>query len=134
MTRRLEEFVADEGTLARFLHDYVGDGQSVLSQTLAQRLGEGSELFKKLSPTEKDGLVQILESRLGEVMQANQRELSKALDPLAKDGAVARMLRSLREELESADKDRATQLQKAIAALDANDENSLMSRLVRETG
>ena len=46
---------------------------------------------------------------------------------------MARFLRSLREELKGADEDRAKQLSAALAALDANDENSLICRLARET-
>jgi len=57
----------------------------------------------------------------------------RALDPLAEDGAVARFLRSLREEIKGADQDRQKQFSAALAALDANDETSLINRLVRET-
>ena len=67
------------------------------------------------------------------MMQNNHAELAGALDPLTEDGAVARFLKSLREELKGADVDRAQQLQTALAALNANDETSLISRLVRET-
>jgi hypothetical protein len=56
------------------------------------------------------------------------------LDPLEKDGAVGRFLRSLREELQTADDDRAKQLAAALAALDANDETSLLNRLVSPSG
>src|SRR5690606_34774287 len=57
----------------------------------------------------------------------------RALDPLAEDGAVARFLKSLRDELKGADEDRAKQLAAALAALDANDDTSLISRLARDT-
>jgi hypothetical protein len=90
-------------------------------------------LFKKLSPTDSDGLVKILEAQLRVVMSQGHAEFVRALDPLAEDGAVARFLRSLREELRGADEDRQKQLSAALAALDANDEGSLLSRLVRET-
>jgi hypothetical protein len=66
-------------------------------------------------------------------MNDGHAELVRALDPLAVDGAVARFLKSLREELKSADEDRAKQLASALNALDANDQNSLINRLVRET-
>jgi len=78
----------------------------VLAETLARQVGERSELFRKLSPTESDGLVKVLEWQLREVMDQGHGELGKARDPLAEDGAVARFLRSLREELKSADEDR----------------------------
>jgi hypothetical protein len=67
------------------------------------------------------------------VMGSEHAELVRALDPLEEDGAVARFLRSLHEELQTADEDRAKQLAAAMAALNANDENSLLSRLMRET-
>lgn len=133
VTQRLAAFVDDDGLLARLLDKYLGPQNSVLTEALARQVGESSPLFKKLSPTESDGLVKILEGQLQIVMNQGHAELVRALDPLAEDGAVARFLRSLREELKGADEDRAKQLSAALAALDANDEGSLLSRLVRET-
>jgi hypothetical protein len=133
VTRRLEAFVDDEGILARLLDRFLGPTNSVLAAALAKQVGEASPLFRKLSTTESDGLVKVLEAQLRSVMDDSHTELLRALDPLAEDGAVARFLRSLREELKGADEDRQRQLSAAVAALDANDEDSLLSRLVRET-
>jgi hypothetical protein len=133
VTQRLSAFVDDHGVLARLLDKYLGPQNSVLTDALARQVGESSPLFKKLSATESDGLVKILECQLQVVMNQGHAELVRALDPLAEDGAVARFLRSLREELKGADEDRANQLSAALAALDANDESSLLSRLMRET-
>jgi hypothetical protein len=133
VTQRLEAFVDDQGALAQLLDRHLGPRNSVLAETLARQVGERSELFRKLSPTESDGLIKTLEGQLSEIMRRGHGELLKALDPLAEGGAVARFLKSLREELDCAEADRAGQLSKALAALDANDESSLISRLVRET-
>ena len=133
VTQRLSAFVDDHGVLARLLEKYLGPQNSVLAEALARQVGETSPLFKKLSPTESTGLVKVLEGQLRTVMGEGHAELVRALDPLAEDGAVARFLRSLREELKGADEDRQRQLSAALAALDANDEGSLLSRLVRET-
>lgn len=131
--QRLEAFVADEGVLARLLEKYLAPQGSVLAEALARQVGETSPLFRKLSPTESDGLVKMLEAQLAEVMSRGHDHLVRALDPLAEDGAVARFLRSLRAELKGADEGRQQQLSAALSALDANDEASLLSRLVRET-
>lgn len=131
--QRLTAFVDDQGVLARLLEKYLSPNNSVLAQTLARQVGESSPLFKKLSPNDSDGLVQVLEVQLRQVMADEHDEMVRALDPLAEDGAVARFLKSLREELKGADEDRAKQLESALAALNANDENSLISRLVRES-
>jgi len=133
VTLRLSAFVDDHGVLARLLEKYLGPQNSVLAEALAKQVGETSPLFKKLSPTESTGLVKVLEAQLRAVMGEGHAELVRALDPLAEDGAVARFLKSLREELKDADEDRQKQLSAAVAALDANDESSLLSRLVRET-
>jgi hypothetical protein len=133
VTQRLSAFVDDHGVLARLLEKYLGPQNSVLAEALAKQVGETSPLFKKLSPTDSTGLVKMLEAQLREVMGEGHAELVRALDPLVEDGAVARFLKSLREELKDADEDRQKQLSAALAALDANDENSLLSRLVRET-
>lgn len=133
VTQRLSAFVDDHGVLARLLEKYLGPQNSVLAEALAQQVGETSPLFKRLSPTDSTGLVKVLEGQLRAVMEEGHAELVRALDPLAEDGAVARFLKSLREELKCADEDRQKQLSAALAALDANDEESLLSRLVRET-
>jgi hypothetical protein len=133
VTQRLAAFVHDEGVLARLLEKYLAPQNSVLAQTLARQVGESSPLFRKLSPTDSEGLVKVLETQLRRVMSDGHAELVHALDPLAEDGAVARFLKSLREELKGADEDRAKQLASALNALDANDQDSLINRLVRET-
>jgi hypothetical protein len=133
VTQRLAAFVDDQGVLARLLDKYLAPQNSVLAQTLAREVGESSPLFRKLSPTDSEGLVKVLEAQLRGVMNDGHAELVRALDPLAEDGAVARFLKSLRDELKGADQDRAKQLASALNALDANDQNSLINRLVRET-
>src|SRR6185436_16272089 len=126
VTQRLTAFVDDQGVLARLLDKYLGPQNSVLAQALARQVGEISPLFRRLSATDSEGMVKTLEAQLRAVMIEEHADLVRALDPLAEDGAVARFLRSLREELESADEDRAKQLARALAALDANDEDSLL--------
>lgn len=133
VTQRLTAFVDDQGVLARLLEKYLGPQNSVLAQALARQVGETSPLFKKLSPTDSEGLVKVLEGQLRVVMGEGHAELLRALDPLAEGSAIARFLHGLREELAGASEDREKQLAAALAALDANDEESLISRLVRET-
>jgi hypothetical protein len=133
LSERLNAFLDNEGVLAQVLRDYLAPERGVLAETLARQVGEHSPLFKKLSPTDSEGLVHVLTSRLQGVLEQQQATFGRALDPLEKDGAVGRFLRSLREELQAADDDRAKQLATALAALDANDEASLLNRLVRET-
>lgn len=133
VAQRLTAFIGDQGVLSHLLDRYLGPQNSVLAEALARQVGETSPLFKRLSPTDSEGLIKTLEGQLRKVMGDGHAELVRALDPVCEDGAVSRFLKSLREELKGADEDRAKQLAAALAALDGNDENSLINRLVRET-
>ena len=80
VTQRLASFVADEGVLARLLDGYLAPQNSVLAQALARQVGESSPLFKKLSATDSEGLVKVLENQLRGVMQDGHAELVRALE------------------------------------------------------
>ncbi len=134
VNRRVQAFLADDGMLNRVLSEQLTGEQSQLARTLAAQVGEHSELFKRLDPDHKGSVVQMFEERLGAVLVENQRAMSQALDPAAPDGALTRLLTSLRKEMEEAQRRGASQLQKAVAALDANDETSAIARLIKETG
>lgn len=130
---RIDGFVKDGGQLAIAMEKYLAPEHGTLARTLAQQLGENSPLLKRLSPTDHEGIVHVLESRIREALAQNQSAMAKALDPLAEEGIVARFLGMLRKDLEKADNDRTKQLVAVTKALDANDEGSLLSRLMRET-
>jgi hypothetical protein len=130
---RIDAFVRDGGELARTMEKFLAPEHGALAKTLARELGENSPLLRRLSPTDSEGVVAILESKLRDVLTENHEAFARALDPLAEDGAIARFLRALRQDLEKADTDRTKQLTLATKALDANDETSLLSRLIRET-
>ncbi len=131
--QRIDAFVKDGGELARTMEQYLAPEHGALARTLAQELGANSPLLKKLSPTDSEGIVHMLEARMRDALEKNQADVAKALDPLAQDGAVARFLAALRKDMEKADSDRTKQLALVTRSLDANDETSLLSRLMRET-
>ncbi|MFP2905227.1 hypothetical protein ACLESD_09255 [Pyxidicoccus sp. 3LFB2] len=133
LAERLDRFVHDDGELPRVLGRYLHPSQGVIAEALAAQVGENSPLFKKLSPTESEGLLQMLKAQLTQALSQGQGELVKALDPLHKEGAVGRFLTSLREELQKTESDRRAQLDAALKALDANDPNSLLNNLAKET-
>jgi hypothetical protein len=76
--------------------------------------------------------VQVLESRIRQALELNRAELGRALDPFAEDGAMGQFLARIRKELGDSEHDRQQQLTTALRALDQNDDNSLISTLLRE--
>lgn len=105
----------------------------MLVETLTKHVGEQSALFKRLSPTDSEGLVAVLGERMRRVLREEHSEFEKALDPLQEDGAVGRFIAKLREELKRAEDDQAKQLKIALAALDTTKEDSLLNQMRRET-
>lgn len=131
--RRMQAFLCEDGVLDRLLSEQLTGEHSQLARTLAAQVGEHSELFKRLDPNHKGSAIQLFEERLSAVLDANHNAMARALDPAAPDGALARVLTSLRKEMEESHRRGANQLEKAVAALDANDENSAIARLVKAT-
>jgi hypothetical protein len=130
---RLRQFMGDEGVLVHLLQQHLGPRNSVLVETLTKHVGEQSPLFRRLSPTDSEGLVCILGERLRHVLQEEHGEFQKALNPLQEGGAVGLFIGRLREELKRAEDDQAKQLKIALAALDTTEEGSLLNQLRRDT-
>jgi hypothetical protein len=119
--------------LPALLDRHLGPQNSLLVQTLVKHVGEQSPLFKKLSPTDSEGLLQLMGERLKQAMDAQSSSFQKALDPQQEGSAIRRFFDGLRDEFKRAEGDQAEQLKLALAALDTTDENSLLNQLRRDT-
>jgi hypothetical protein len=158
LASRLDTLVKDGGELERLLESHVGADGSVLAQSLARHLGEGSPIFRLLSPDDANGLraqvAATVERALAEQRAAVVREFSlddkgSALSRLV--GEVAELQGSLREDVKaqvaavvkefSLDKpdsalsrlvQRVEQTQRAVAdQFSADNEASALSRMTR---
>jgi len=129
---RMSLFLGDKGVLLSLLEKYLAPQNSVLAETLTKHLGEQSPLFRRLSPTDSEGLVHLLGDRCQKVLKEEHAEFQKALDPL-QNGAVGQFIAKLRDELKRAENDQAEQLKVALAALDTTKEDSLLNQMRRET-
>ena len=133
LNERLRQLAGDGGTLPALLDRHLGPQNSILVQTLVKHVGEQSPLFKKLSPTDSEGLLQLMSERLKQAMEAQSNSFQKALDPQHEGGAIRRFFDGLRDELKRAEGDQAEQLKLALAALDTTKEDSLLNQLRRDT-
>jgi hypothetical protein len=130
---RLEAFLKNDGELARTLATYLAPGSGELARTLARELGEQSPLLRRLSPTDTEGVVVMIERSVQATLQQHQARLDQQLDPLAPEGGVARLLAALRREMETGNKDTVEKLAAATRALDTGDEHSMINCLRRES-
>ncbi len=133
LARRLESFIEDDGELPRLLQRFAAPDGGLIAETLALHVGEQSALLRSLSPTASDGIVQTLRTVCTTAVTDSQAAMQQALDPFRADSPVARFLLALRQELKKAESDRSEQMLTAFKALDANDPNSLLSNLARQS-
>ncbi len=95
LPQRIQALIQNDGDLEKLLRTHLAPQDSVIAKTLAAHLGEGSPIFRMLSPNEANGLkAQVagaLELALSEQRQHILREFS--LDN--KDSALARLVTQL---------------------------------------
>ena len=137
LPQRLQSLVRKDGEIESMLRAHVGADDSVLARSLASHLGEGSPIFRLLSPTDANGLraqlVKSIEDALSEQRKLILREFSldqngSALSRLVAEfslddekSAMSRMSRMLTATSQQIGKD-----------LSLDDEASALARLKRE--
>ncbi|MEZ4654622.1 MAG: hypothetical protein R3E12_13825 [Candidatus Eisenbacteria bacterium] len=134
LPQRLDGLLSEDGDLSRALQLHLAPEGSTLARALARQVGESSPLANLLNPTNSTGFLATLERQIETVLDQQRSRLADQLDPRIEGSALQRLVVDLRSELAKADQNRGEQLDVALKALDANDEGSMISRLVREAG
>ncbi len=137
LPQRLQTLIQPDGELDRLLSAHVGADDSVLARSLAAHLGEGSPIFKLLSPTDAGGLRMQLAKTVEEALTEQRRHILREFSLDQKDSALSRLVAEF-----SLDDDASalSRLSKMLAAtseqigknLTLDDEGSALSRLRRE--
>jgi hypothetical protein len=137
LPQRLQALVRKDGEIETMLRSHVGADDSVLARSLASHLGEGSAIFKLLSPTDANGLraqlVSSIEGALAEQRKLILREFS--LDQ--KDSALSRLVAEFSLDDERSAMSRLARMLAATSQqigkdLSLDDEASALARLKRE--
>jgi hypothetical protein len=137
LPQRLQSLVRKDGEIETMLRAHVGADDSVLARSLASHLGEGSPIFRLLSPTDANGLRAQLATSL-EAALADQRKLilrEFSLDQ--KDSALSRLVAEFSLDDERSAMSRMARLLTATSQqigkdLSLDDDASALARLKRE--
>ena len=133
LSQRLRTFSEDSGPVASLLAKYVAPDTSVLSETLRKSVGEHSVLFQKLDPARADGFFASVKGEVEKIVLEQRKAIERAMDPSEEGAPVRRFLHALEQTLDAKEKSRDAQIEAAFSALDLNNENSALTRLMRET-
>lgn len=129
VSARLDSIFTEDGQLSRVLKETTGP-QGDLATTLEAKLGP---LMRTLDPEHSAGIIHTLVDKVESVVATNRAKIDEALDPMVESSAAGRFVTALRRQLDAAGQTQAKRLEAAAEALDANNEGSLLNRLLRET-
>ncbi len=129
LTARLNALFADDGSLSRLLTASTGPTSS-FAETLESKIGP---LMRSLDPEHSEGVIQMLATKVESILADNQKTIGEALDPMVESSAAGRFSTALGRQLKVAGDDQKQRLAAITAALDANNKDSLLSRLLRES-
>ncbi len=137
LPQRLNALVRRDGELEQLLRAHVGGDDSLLARSLAAHLGQGSAIFKMLSPTDAGGLRAQLAKTLEDAL-VEQRGLILREFSLDHEGsALSRMAAEFSLDAEGSAMNRLSKMLSATSEkigkdLTLDDEGSALSRLKRE--
>jgi hypothetical protein len=137
LPQRLHALVRPNGELERVLQAHVGAEGSLMARSLALHVGEGSPLFKLLSPTDAQGVRAQVAATIEEALAEQRKHILREFSLDQKDSALSRLVAEFSLDDERSPMNR---LSKMVAAasdqidknLTLDDEHSALSRLKRE--
>ncbi|HEY3816791.1 MAG TPA: hypothetical protein VGL81_06460 [Polyangiaceae bacterium] len=137
LPQRLQALMRKDGELDQLLRAHVGGDDSLLARSLSSHLGEGSPIFKMLSPTDASGLRVQLTKTLEAALTDQRKHILREFSLDQEGSALSRLVGEF-----SLDDDRSafSRLSKMLAAtsdqigknLTLDDDASPLSRLKRE--
>src|SRR5262249_25610289 len=92
LPQRLQALLREDGELERLLRSHVGEDDSLLARSLAAHLGEGSPIFKLLSPTDASGLRMQLAKTLEESLAEQRKHILREFSLDQKGSALSRIV------------------------------------------
>jgi hypothetical protein len=137
LPQRLHALVRQDGELERLFRSQIGADDSLLARSLAAHLGEGSPLFKLLSPTDSAGLRAQLASTVEDALAEQRKLILREFSLDQKDSALSRLVSEFSLDDEGSAMNRLSKMLAATSEqigknLTLDDEGSALARLKRE--
>jgi hypothetical protein len=137
LPQRLQSLMRKDGELDQLLRAHVGADDSLLARSLSSHLGEGSPIFKMLSPTDASGLRMQLTKTLEEALVDQRKHILREFSLDQEGSALSRLVGEF--SLDD-DKSAFSRLSRMLSAtsdqigknLTLDDDASPLSRLKRE--
>jgi len=97
LPQKIESLIRNDGDMERVLRAHLAPENSTIARALVAHLGEGSPLFKLLSPDDAHGLKSRIESMLKDVLEERQQKILREFSLDTEESALSRLVRKVRE-------------------------------------
>ena len=137
LPQRLQALVRKDGEIENLLRKHVGADDSMLARSLVTHLGEGSPIFRLLSPTDANGLRAQLAKSVEEALTEQRKLILREFSLDQKDSALSRLVAEFSLDDEGSAMSRMSKMLTATSEqigknLSLDDDSSALARLKRE--
>ena len=130
--QRVESLLRNDGELDRALRTHLAPHNSTIAEALAVHLGEGSSIFKLLSPTEAGGVKAQITNAVGAVLNQQREEFLRELSLDNKESALSRLVAELALNNGELTQDLQAKVSSLANNLTLDNEASALARMKRE--
>lgn len=92
LPQRIQSLIQNDGDLERLLRSHLAPQDSLIARTLAAHLGEGSPIFRMLSPNDANGLQARVATALEQALAEQRQQILREFSLDNKDSALARLI------------------------------------------
>jgi uncharacterized protein (DUF2267 family) len=137
LPQRLQSLVQKDGELESLLRAHVGADDSLLARSLTAHIGEGSPIFRLLSPTDATGLRAQLGKTIEDALVDQRKHILREFSLDHKDSALSRLVAEFSLDDEASAFSRLSKMLAATSeqigkSLTLDDDASPLARLKRE--
>jgi hypothetical protein len=131
---RIDRLLKKDGDLEALLARKITSADSEMCHALAEHIGEGSPIFRLLSPNESEGVLSALRHCLTEQLRQQREAVLKEFSLDNEDGALSRLVGQLRNSNGELQSDLKGKIGELLKQFSFDDEQSALSRMARTVG
>ena len=130
LPQRIQSLIQNDGDLEKLLRSHLAPQDSMIARTLAAHLGEGSPIFKMLSPTDANGLQAQVAGALEQALSEQRGQILREFSLDNPDSALSRLVEQLTANNGQLQSELHGQVGELVKEFSLDQQDSALSRLV----
>jgi hypothetical protein len=130
LPQRIQSLIQRDGDLERLLRSHLAPQDSMIARTLAAHLGEGSPIFRLLSPSDANGLQAQLADALAQALTEQRHQILREFSLDNQDSALSRLVGQLTANNGQLQSEMRDQMVEIVREFSLDHQDSALSRLL----